>query len=56
VPLIHTPASFATAYIAEQIALHQDDQGDPKEMNPFSFPAVDFLDIIHFDQMLHDPD
>jgi len=55
-PSFHTPASHATAFIGEQLILQQDDTAAPLEMNPFSFLAADSNDVMHYGQMLKDPD
>jgi hypothetical protein len=55
-PSFHTPASHATAFIAKQQIMQQDDTEAPLELKPFSFLDADSNDVMHYGQMLKDPD
>jgi hypothetical protein len=47
-----TPTDHATAFIAKQMAILTDNNGNPQELNPFSFLVADFSGMLHFGQML----
>ncbi len=56
IPSILTPASHATAFVAEQMNLQQDEMGSLVDLNPFSFLPTDSTDSLHYGQMHNDPD
>jgi hypothetical protein len=51
-----TPTHPAMAFVAEQMAIHSDHSGSPTEVNPFSYLAADSSDVLHWGQMIKDPD
>jgi hypothetical protein len=47
---------YAKAFVAEQVALQSDDQGNPMELYHNTYLAADSTDTLHYGNMLHDPD
>jgi len=47
---------YGKAFVAEQVALQSDDQGNPMELYHNTYLAADSTDTLHYGNMLHDPD
>jgi len=47
---------YMTAFVAEQVVLQGNDQGNPMELNHYIYLAADSTDTLHYGTMLHDPD